>query len=80
MFSVRLFSFHYITLFSVHQFWEGGINAENQNQYSIGYESEFTKEQSMIEMMGDFWLVENFEFDIYEWTDPQDCLIKKKSE
>ena len=24
MFSVRLFSFHYITLFSVHQFWEGG--------------------------------------------------------
>ena len=56
------------------------INAENENQYGIGYTSEFTKEQSMIEMFGDFITNDSFEFKFYEWTDPQDCLIKKKSE
>ena len=56
------------------------INADNKNQYAIGYTSEFTQEQSMVNMMGTFLTDELFEFDIYEWTDPQDCLINKKSE
>ena len=56
------------------------VNADNEHDYIVGYASEFTKEQSMIEMTGTFRLVENFEFITYRWTDPQDWLIKKKSE